>query len=591
MRHLFTVVVLAAALPVFAQYSVLMEKGDGADLRGKTKQAANRFDAASKAATTSEERVAALLRFAEATRGSRTNASLPAEDAEAIEKAFTAAIAEAKGLASFKAHNDFGVFQLDRGDAAAALATFADTEKDLQSVPMPTRARYLTNVALARMANHQPEEALVAYREALENDPALDLAADASFSIIKTFDAPRGAGEAVALVELLLEKRAYVEAGKYLRSAIDHQAWHDQSEAMERLLDCFVRWAVRSGVTSFDRLRDDWVETLRLLAAVPGPAGPKAAELTHVFDRTEFSTDFSEDQAGKFFGHWTASDDRRDLSQLLTSSAEASLNANNPKQAATRYFVAWQLDTRNLDVLTTLAELLNNWNDPGDPSLLGRFVDVLYRQKLDAIGSGDATALLRLNLALGSIFESREIWGPADVPRTAAYHFVQALHAYDELRSASAKAPLYPGLRAHLANAFEHLGQKAEAWEQYVAAAEENLRMGNMTAAAVMCEKAGALGYEAPAADALRLTTARLAVAASLKVKEAQSSDAQIAEVVKQRLSAHPELDIRKIEVDVKQGVVTLKGDLTHGRDAAEATDVTKSAEGVKEIRFSPPQP
>jgi tetratricopeptide (TPR) repeat protein len=567
-----------------------MEKGDGADLRGKTKQAANRFDAAVKAATTSEERVTALLRYAETIRGARPNAALPDDDAAAIQKAFTAAIAEAKGIASFKAHNDFGVFQLDRGDAAAALATFADGEKDLQSVPLPTRARYLNNLALALMANHQPDEALAAYRRALDNDPALDVAAEASFLIIKTFDAPRGAREAVALVELLLEKKAYVATATYLRATIDQQTWLGQSEPMERLLDCFARWAVRSGVTPFERLRDDWLERLRLLAALPGAAGPKAAELTHVFDGTEFSTDFSEDQAGRFFSRWTTPDERRDLSLLLISAAEAALNADAPKHAATCYFVAWQLDRRNLDVLTTLAELLNNWKDPSDPALLSRFVEVLYGQNVDAIGSGDATALLRLNLALGSIFESREMWGPASAPRTAAFHFLQALHAYDELRNASANAPLYPGLRAHLANAYEHLDQKAEAWEQYVAAAEENVRIGNMTPAAVMCEKASALGYETSIADALRFGIVRSVIATSLKVKEAQSSDAQIAEVVKQRLSAHPELDIRNIEVDVKQGVVTLKGDLTHGRDAAEATDVTKSAEGVKEIRFSPPQ-
>ena len=439
MRRLITVVVLASAVPVFAQYSVLMEKGDGADLRGKTRQAANRFDAAAKAATTPEERVIALLRLAEAIRGARLNAALPTEDAEAIQKAYSEAVAEATGVASFKAHNDFGVFQLDRGDAAAALATFADGEKDFESVPLPTRARYLTNVALARMANHQPEEALVAYREALENDPALDIAAGASFSIIKTFDPPRGAAEAVAFVELLLEKRAYVEAGKYLRSTIDHQAWHDQSEAMERLLDCFVRWAVRSGVP-FERLRDDWLERLHRLAA----AGPKAAELIHVFDGTEFAADFSEDQAGKFFSLWTTSDERRDLSLLVTSSAEVALNGNAPKRAATRYFVAWQLDRRNLDVLTTLAELLNNWKDPDDPALLDRFLEVFYVQKVDAVGSGDATALLRLNLALGSIFESRQAWGPAKTPRTAAYHFLNALRAYDELRSTPAKTALYP---------------------------------------------------------------------------------------------------------------------------------------------------
>jgi tetratricopeptide (TPR) repeat protein len=585
MKRLFAVIVLTVTLPVAAQYSVLMEKGDGADLRGKTKQAANRFDAAAKVATTPEERVAALLRLADAIRGARPNAALPAEDAEAIQKAYTAAITEATDAASFKAYNDFGVFQLDRGDAAAALTTFVHGEKDLESVPFPTRARYLTNLALARMANRQPEEALAAYRQALDNDPSLTVAAAASFSIITTFDAPRGAREAASLVELLLEKKAYEATAKYLRASIDNQAWLGESEPMDRLLRCFLPWAVRSGVP-FERLRDEWLEPLRRRAV----ADPRAAELVHIFDGTEFAADFSKDQAGGFFSLWTTSDERRDLSLLLTSSAEVALNGNAPKRAATRYFVAWQLDKGNLDVLTTLTELLNNWKDPDDPAILDRFLQVLYDLKLDAAGSGDATALLRLNLALGGVFESRQAWGPPETPRTAAYHFLSALRAYDELRSTSAKTPLHPGLRAHLANAYEHLGQKAEAWQQYVAAAEENLRVGNMSAAVVMIEKADALGYQTAVADALRVGVVRSAIAANLKANEAQSSDVQIAEVVKQRLSAHPELDARKIEVDVKQGVVTLTGDLTHGRDAAQAADVAKSAEGVKEIRFSPPQ-
>src|SRR6185369_6762482 len=174
--------------------------------------------------------------------------------------------------------------------------------------------------------------------------------------------------------------------------------------------------------------------------------------------------DFDEDQCGKYFEHWTAPDERHDLSRLLAVSADSALNADQPRRAARRFIAAWQVDEGNLEALTTLAELLSNWKDPDDPTLLDRFIEVLYDQKRNALGKGDSSALLRLNLALGGIFETRGIWGPAETPRTAAYHYRNALRAYEDLRGSATNTPVYPGVHAHLANAYEHLGQKADAW-------------------------------------------------------------------------------------------------------------------------------
>src|SRR5687767_14617360 len=105
-----------APVLVAQSYEVLMEKGDGADLRGKTKKAAQRYEAAVAAAATPEQRVDALLAYADAVRGAQPNKDLNAETAADLEGVYKRAITEAKDKNSFKAHNDYGVFLLDRGD-------------------------------------------------------------------------------------------------------------------------------------------------------------------------------------------------------------------------------------------------------------------------------------------------------------------------------------------------------------------------------------------------------------------------------------------------------------------------------------------
>jgi hypothetical protein len=509
-----------AEQPVPEQYDALMESGEQSDLRGKTKKAANKYQAAVAAAASPDQRATARLKYAEAIRGSQLNAKLAPRDAADVETAFKAAVSEAGGAVSFKAHNDYGLFLLERGDAAAAVKAFAEGEKDLDAMPKPSAARYLYNFGLAKVRNGQPDEAFVTYRRALDNDAALTPAADALISIAKGFEPAHGASEAVSVVDLLVERGQYLPAEKYMQSCFENESWLPQADAMSRLLDSFTSWFVHSGFP-YDVEAAEWRPILdKAREKMTSPAKEKAQQLALILGTEEISASPGAN-AQVYFSEWTKPNERVALSRLLKLSADAILATQQPKTASQRYVAAWQLDSKNVDALTYLAELLTSWHDPWADNFLNQLVDTLFDAKASLIEQDDLSALLRLHLILGEVFERKEAWAPAGDPRTATFQYLHALNAYESLKAKDPKTASYPGVHASAATAYQHLADKERAWQQFVAAADESVAIGQIDAAQKMLQQADELGYDATDQEKANMQRVRESVAALAKTKSA----------------------------------------------------------------------
>ena len=61
-------------------------------------------------------------------------------------------------------------------------------------------------------------------------------------------------------------------------------------------------------------------------------------------------------------------------------------------------------------------------------------------------------------------------------------------------------------------------------------------------------------------------------------------SDARIWEEVCDRLTAHPDLDPRRVEVSVREGIVTFEGQVDERRDKRLAEELAESVLGVRDV-------
>ncbi|MBV8517025.1 MAG: hypothetical protein JO197_06415 [Acidobacteria bacterium] len=592
MNARFAAVAMAALFSVSTapaqQFEQLMERGEQADLRGKTIKAASQFKAAVEVAKTPEDRVRATFAYIDALKGAQTNAGLDPAAAGQVEAAYQKALKDAQGMLSFKAHNDYAVFLLDRGDHARAQQIFADGVKDCDSVSQKTAARYRYNFALSQARSGQMEPALATYRRALENDPTLEPASNAAFNIVNELGPQRGAAEAVDLIELLIDRNQLGEAEKRITQALDpaRGEWQQQSAPMEKLVRLFARWAAKNDNAS------ETVKTLLpplIAAAANGgeAARERAAELQGLWERSDLPLSF-ESNAELLFPHWPSAEERNDLSHLAMIAADDWELANSG-QAMARYIVAWQLDPANVDAIVYCAALL----DLRDPSpereaLFDSMITALFESKRAA--ADDHQALLRLHMVLGSIFEKRGQWGSLTDPRSAAFQYWSAFHEYESLRASEADAPVYPGVHANLGAAYQHIGMAPEAWQQYVSAAELNLTVRQIAAAELMLERADSTGYVPTAEETAHINQVRTLLRTLHPPRP--PTDVQIAQEVKERLEAHPEIDASQIDVAVRQGVVTLSAQQTASHSTLAVTSAVLPTEGVTEVQVevaSPP--
>jgi tetratricopeptide (TPR) repeat protein len=574
-----------APVLVAQSYEVLMEKGDGADLRGKTKKAAQRYEAAIAAAATPEQRVDARLAYADAVRGAQPNKDLDAETAADLEDAYKRAIAEAKDKDSFKAHNDYGVFLLDRGNATGAVAVLTEGEKDLGAVEDITASRYLSNLGLAQYRAGLFDDALRAYRSAIEKDPAFPVPAVAAYTVIGSFEPQRGAQESVSLVELLMKVNRLGLARTFIEKTFATEAWHAETAPMARMVEVLVSWLVRTKATP-EEIAKEWLPQLEhlrdeLSPALNADAREKVEQLILVYEGSDLPMGFNRDVA-RHFSRWVNPEDRTNIALLLRQSADDAASKNEPKRAAERYIAAWELDRQNVDALTYMADLLSSWEDEESAKLFDGLINALFDAKGAAISSSDDAAALRLHMVLGSIFETREQWGPRHDPRTALYQYEAALRAYERLRGKGMETR-YPGVHANLAAALKHTDDSAGAWSEYVRAADANLANGDVVAASLMLDRCAEVSYQPTEEQLTWVKTIADAVAA--KTAAAPVTDADISELVRDRLSADPEVDASAINVSVQQGVVHLSGEATSQHQIDEAVLSALKSDGVKEVK------
>jgi Tfp pilus assembly protein PilF len=486
-----------------------------------------------------------------------------AEVNRSIDAAYQTAIKEAAGSPvtsdlEVRAHNNYSAFLLETGRPKEALRELEAIQDAMKSDRYrQVRPRFLFNYGEALQAAGDARRAQAVYQEAITLAPDLTPAAEAASRLALAANSESiGIPATIDLVRQLLRNQDYRAAETHLRAAFDTRHWlgHPQFPRVVAALASLLAAAPPSAAAARERLalrekaldeqlQSDIIDRRqhdRLLAAARstfetdseqlafdlgwrpmleaqrGFVNPTAArritDLIDAFAAPEFPLILNPGAARSAYDHWWAGGegDQRAFAALLRHRGDTLRRTGQPSRAVSRYALSWALDIENVEPALQLADLLLSDTDKtADPtgSVLGTFINELFRGKGEAYLGEDLENILRFHTILGTIFERQGRWGPPHNPMSAAFQWEHALQIQQRLlrRATPTRLQSVPGLHAKLAHAYGALGNPQRAWQEFVEAGEGYVAAGRPADARSMIDETHRLGDVATAADKQRL--------------------------------------------------------------------------------------
>jgi len=457
-RVLTAVVAAVLSLPASGSGQTRASTGkfDKADRSKAGVQAAEvEYRAALEKASAPQQRAASSLDLA---RFLAASAVEPDKRAE-VDRLYNAAIQEASGPLRLEAHNSYGVYLLQQGNAGKAAAVLSGAKEISGDVEPEARSRFLYNYAVALERSGRTQEASEAYQQSFDLDPGFMPACDAVFRTA-------GPQPRVHAVERLLEAGDFDSARRYLRTSFET----GPRESYPDLVVLWVRYltAAKIGPGEDFRLQPNWLDGL----------AQERMRLVEQSYQGELPLVVDPEEGRSVTRTWQGSEgSAQAFSDLLRMLGDGFLRDGQAEQALHSYALAWS-SAGNLDAAVDLASLLLIAREKVDPQgqVLDRLVSILFEGKGQAYLQEDWPTILRFHTVLGTIFERQGQWGSSGDPRSAVFQWEHALRAQERVQST--EKTLVPGLHAHLGTAYEAVGRKDEALEQFLLAGEQYVKLG-----------------------------------------------------------------------------------------------------------------
>lgn len=428
-----------------------------------------------------------------------------------------------------RAHNDYAAFLLAQGRGRDAQAQLKAISADMDE-PGNARARprYLFNAGQAAESTGDEAGALAFYQQAAALDPSLLSAAQAASRLaLASPSGGRGIRSSAELVGSLMRHGALTAAGEHMKQACRKKEWASEP-SYASLAMTLVEYLAAAQV---DRraFRREWHETLLSARTWSGSSEQRVAR-----DRLDgilrlYEGDLpprvlpARDCAGFWAWCQAAPNDPTppasqgehspaaaiSFSRLARVVADDRARAEDRQGALGRYALAWSIFPESSEAGLYLASFLIDSKDALDPrgELLDSFVSQLLHGKGQAYLGRDWPNVLRLHMLLGTIFEKRGLWGPANRVETASFQWEHALRAHERLRG-TGQAPdlaLVPGLNEKLATAYQQIGRPADSLEQWLRAGEGFAELGQLERARTSFERARSSGASPNANQTERL--------------------------------------------------------------------------------------
>jgi BON domain len=483
---------------------------------------------------------------------------------------------------------------LRQGHSAEAAKVFAGREADVLAaadLKPADKALFLYNYGVALQQSHQADEAARRFLKSRELDPRVKEPVEA-FLTLPWAELRHPSESVTPLIALLLAQKDLVHAGAALRFALMPAAAGDPA-FYDALLPLLARYLTAARVGARE-LSGDWQPLLaRASAAMDTRARDRAQLITQAY-LSDMKVILDPERARAYTAPWQGGHEG-DFAALLTAVGGQFQSAGSLDAALARYALAWS-SAEQLEAAVQIAALLLSYRSQVDADglILEGFIASIFESKGQAYLQGDWPHAFRLHSLLAGIFEKQRAWGSEGNPRSAIFQLSHALQASQRLDDKDlALRDAVPGLHARLGRALKQAGRARDAVKEYLAAARSYLAANRPEAA----EAALWLAREAAAPAAMEPAQRRdldelgaRALAAEAKLAaESKPSDARTTAIVLAKLGADPEIDLDHVDVQTRDGVVTISGAGTRDR-WHEIEQLVDSTAGVRSVRRGPAQ-
>jgi tetratricopeptide (TPR) repeat protein len=386
------------------------------------------------------------------------------------------------------ARNGLGVVLLRQGKTVESLAAFRAI--DMDKVAPPTRFAYVYNYGRALEKNDDLQTAYVQYRRALQLQPRFEPAIESAFRVLRQ-SSPPNVKEAVGLSRQLIERGSGAFTAGQIHTLL--KVWSTAPDAIE-LLTVLLQYYVSASVDpeQFEKFESG---DLRSVAAAT-PAMNRPIDEIHTAYFGDFSPSFRHGPARDMFRSWAYPREHAALFSALLKKVGAYYDQREaPQKALPRFAAAWMLNPSDSEAAVYAAAIVRDHAKTLDPNgqLFNELLQTLFMQKGEAYFENDWPNILRFHVVLGTIFEREKIWGSSQDPRSAIFQWESALKAETRIRQVEKNFSPSPGIHNSLALAYEKTSRAADAWDQYVLAAQGFVESGNPDPAASALERAESL--------------------------------------------------------------------------------------------------
>ncbi|MCC5859321.1 MAG: tetratricopeptide repeat protein [Ectothiorhodospiraceae bacterium] len=431
------------------------------------------------------------------------------ERLEAATKYFEYAIAHGADRERLAALNNYATANLKLGNSTQAVALFSQGLPQVQAFPDPAvRARYLHNFGEALLQHGDPSAAIPVLVQAFDADPASTVAAEAGVrAAITAGDGDRAGHFAGGL----LRNGHEATAASALRQLLAPDALPRMDDSRP-VIEAFYDYLVASR-TDQDAYRNDWEGLTRdalgrveesgrqYLNFVPLAYSPELpVVLEPISARIEFAPWLPNPEDGKL-----AADLLGAPSRFLTGVGEIYAEQGDVNAALARYALSWSLDTTNVQAGQYAANLMTVHREKVDPQrrLFSQFVFNLFEGKGEAYLGNDWPAIFRFHVVLASLYVQEGQWGDEHRADGAIFQLQHALRARARIADSEARGIAVPGLYGMLGQAYAGIGDEAKAFDNYLHAARDALRLEDREQARQYLRAARALPYS-PTEDQIR---------------------------------------------------------------------------------------
>jgi tetratricopeptide (TPR) repeat protein len=401
---------------------------------------------------------------------------------QSIQAATEASDSSQKVLAT----NNLAVLMLKQGKKADALSVLRTV--DLTMIASEQRPLYAYNLGRSLEVNGDLNGAFDKYATAYDASPEFVEAASAAFRVLQSSESPR-IPDVVRLSEDLIGHGHSEIVGQHLPTLL--LAWGGNPDA-QRLLAEVLRCYTAQGVTPKDFMSGRRKILEDAATHFPALAKPVAAV------KEAFAGKLSpipEPGPGNFWTWYGESWKADAMGPMLKVIGDDYAENKQYEGALGRYASAWSL-TRDPQYALAFASLVRRQPELASQRdlLVSKLVDSMFMAKGDQYRKMNWPNILRMHIAIATIFEDEKRWGTRGDPRSAIFQWDHAITAEREVRKTSPQVPPAPGLHYHLATCLTATGQNAEASREYLAAAELFVQAQDAQAAAEAAKRAAGLG-------------------------------------------------------------------------------------------------